>query len=200
MLCEWGSGADALWKRALIPKATSASLDVITDALTSRDISNCEKKMKAQYCTMVSWDQAQQHHQRCKKKSGSLYLPILDVHTTHPGRSLLKPHCSTLLAGAGSACLYRIALQLHAATHSSEALEPWGGNWGGSISPQTRADFECLAWGRTTTLSSIHFKYFSLAWMGCHSHSKPPNSTSTCSSQRYSRGWFWRPRIANSCL
>ena len=41
-------------KKALIPKATSASLDIITDALTSRDISNCEQKMKAQYCTMVS--------------------------------------------------------------------------------------------------------------------------------------------------
>ena len=34
-------------KKALIPgamKATSASLDVIADALTSRDNSNCEKK------------------------------------------------------------------------------------------------------------------------------------------------------------
>ena len=36
-------------------------------------------------------------------------------------------------------------------------------------------------WGLTTTFSSIHLRYFSLAWMGCHSQSKPPNSTSTCS-------------------
>lgn len=132
-------------KKALIPgamKATSASLDVITDALTSWDISNSEKKWKHSiYSTMVSWDQAQQHHQRCKKKSGSLYWPILDVHTTHPGRSLLNPHCSTLLAGAGSACPYRIALQLHAATHSSEALEPWGGATEGEAFPHKLGRF-----------------------------------------------------------
>lgn len=181
-------------KKALIPKATSASLDIITDALTSRDNSNCEKKWKH---STVPWYLETRHN-------NIISVALANLRCTHyasrPIPSEAPLFYSTLLAGAGSACPCRIALQLHAATHSSEALEPWGGNWGGSISPQTRADFECLAWGRTTTLSSIHFKYFSLAWMGCHSHSKPPNSTSTCSSQRYSRGWFWRPRIANSCL
>lgn len=35
--------------------------------------------------------------------------------------------------------------------------------------------------GLTTTFSSSHLRYFSLACMGCHSQFKPPNSISTCS-------------------
>lgn len=124
-------------KKALIPKATSASLDIITDALTSRDNSNCEKKWKH---STVPWYLETRHN-------NIISVAFAHLRCTHYASRPIPSEAPLFY----STCRCRERMPVpncFAATCSHSQFgglrTMGGGNWGEAFSPQTRAILSAL--------------------------------------------------------